>query len=456
MNLSELITLLDSYGELRYQIDSNSTLIMSKGNLVKNLSIQRKGFSARVLNGSGWGFASTSQLNNENIKKTISIAKNNAHFLNLKQGKADLLLPSKPIKLERDLSTKNSKLSGREKVEIISQLSNYIKKKYSNLSNITLSIIEDKVEKRVVTANSSYFHTIIPRAHIMCNFMMHNNNGMISDACILGGLGQFEDYYDKLDNFYQEIEKSYAHLVNKKSAVFAQSGISNVILAPDLAGILAHEAIGHTAEADFVRGGSIMKELMNKPVASEIVNLIDVPHTYKGQLCPVPVFVDDEGVEPITANIIENGILKNYMHNKSSALSYGVAPTGNARAGNCTDEPIIRMRNTMIVPGKDKLEDMIKSIKDGYYLSMPRNGQADKTSEFMFGISRGYQIKDGKIGKAIKETTISGVAVNLLKTITAISDDLTWLGMGTCGKKQRIAVGMGGPAIKCKVSIGGK
>ena len=229
-----------------------------------------------------------------------------------------------------------------------------------------------------------------------------------------------------------------------------------MILDSQLAGILAHEAIGHTTEADIVRGGSIMEELMGKQVASELVNLIDVPHTYKGKLCPRPVFVDDEGVEPITANLIENGILKSFMHNKNSALDYGVAPTGNARASQYSDEPIIRMRNTMIVPGKDKLDDMIKSIKDGYYLINPNNGQADKTSEFMFGVVRGYQIKDGKISKAIKETTISGIAVELLKSVSSISDDLTWSGSGTCGKKQGIAVGMGGPAIKCKVNIGGK
>ncbi len=456
MNLQELMTLLDGYGELRYQINSNSQLVMSNGTLVQNSTSENKGFSARILKGSSWGFASTSQLNIENIKRTINQAQNNANFLNVKQARADLLLPSRPIKLERDLSTKKKKLSSKEKIEIITELSEYVKNKYKDLANISLVIRDDKVEKNVITADGSVFKTVIPRGFIFCNFMMQNGAGMITEGCQLGGLGEFEDYHDKMDEFYEKIEEAYGHLINKKSAVFAESGVHDVILDSNLAGILAHEAIGHTTEADIVRGGSIMEELMGKQVASEIVNLIDVPHTYKGQLCPRPVFVDDEGVEAVTANIIENGILKSFMHNKGSALSYGVAPTGNARASQYSDEPIIRMRNTMIVPGREKLEDMIKTIKDGYYLINPNNGEADKTSEFMFGIVRGYQIKDGKIAKAIKETTISGIAVNLLKTITAISDDLTWIGSGTCGKKQGTAVGMGGPAIKCKVNIGGK
>ncbi len=456
MNLHELKALLNGYGELRYQINSNSLIVMSNGSLVRNSSTENKGFSARILKGGAWGFASTSQLNQENVKKIIGQAEKNAQFLFEKQAQADLLLPSRPIILERDLSTRKSRLSSKEKIELVSEINNQIRAKYKDLTTVTLMINEEKVEKNVVTWDGTDFRTVIPRAHLGCNFMIRNGNEMITESCRIGGLGEFEDYFAKVDEFYEKFAQAYEHLINKKSAVFAESGLHDVILDSQLAGILAHEAIGHTTEADIVRGGSIMEEMMGKQVASDIVNLIDVAHTYDGELCPRPVFVDDEGVEPITANIIEDGILKTFMHNKCSALSYGVAPTGNARASQYSDEPIIRMRNTMIVPGNDKLEDMIKSIKDGYYLIMPNNGEADKTSEFMFGIVRGYQIKNGKVAKAIKETTISGVAVKLLKTITAISDDLTWSGGGTCGKKQGIAVGMGGPAIKCKVNIGGK
>ena len=102
-----------------------------------------------------------------------------------------------------------------------------------------------------------------------------------------------------------------------------------------------------------------------------------------------------------------------------------------------------------------KLEDMIASIDDGYYLMKSSNGQADSTSEFMFGVIMGYEIKNGKLGDAIKDTTISGVAFDVLKTVDMISDDMKWSAGGMCGKKQWIPVGMGGPAIKCKLNIGG-
>ena len=114
------------------------------------------------------------------------------------------------------------------------------------------------------------------------------------------------------------------------------------------------------------------------------------------------------------------------------------------------------MRNTAILPGTDKLEDMIASIDDGYYLVTHGNGQADSTGEFTFGVPLGYEIKQGKLGKAVLDTTISGIAFDVLKTVTMVSDEMTWVNGGFCGKKQMIPVGMGGPAIKCKVTIGGK
>jgi TldD protein len=144
------------------------------------------------------------------------------------------------------------------------------------------------------------------------------------------------------------------------------------------------------------------------------------------------------------------------MHNKQSAMEFQMAVTGNARAFQFSDEPLIRMRNTAILPGEDRLQEMISSIDDGYYLVKPSNGQADSTGEFMFGVPLGYEIKKGRLGRALKDTTISGVAFNVLRSVTMVSDDMFWSNGGMCGKKQPIPVGLGGPAVKCRVSLGGR
>jgi TldD protein len=144
------------------------------------------------------------------------------------------------------------------------------------------------------------------------------------------------------------------------------------------------------------------------------------------------------------------------MHNKFSAQHLGAELTGNARAFGFYDEPLIRMRNTAILPGTSKLSDMIESIDQGYYFLRSSNGQADSTSEFMFGVVMGYEVKNGKIGDALRDITISGIACDMLKKVTTVSDDMTWSSGGMCGKKQMIPVGMGGPAIRCRVNVGGR
>jgi len=230
-----------------------------------------------------------------------------------------------------------------------------------------------------------------------------------------------------------------------------------VILGGILSGMLAHEAVGHTVEADLVLGGSVAGYNLNKRVASELVSLVDYAQTTFGKSVPLPIYADDEGTKAEDAPlIIENGILRGYMNNRESAEHFGMTPAGNARAYLFSDEPLIRMRNTCILPGTSKLEEMIASVEDGYYFLDTNNGQADTTGEFMFGVTGGYEIKNGKLGRPILDTTISGVAFEMLKTVDMVSDEVVWASSGMCGKKQPMPVGMGGPALRCKVMVGGK
>ena len=104
----------------------------------------------------------------------------------------------------------------------------------------------------------------------------------------------------------------------------------------------------------------------------------------------------------------------------------------------------------------DRLGDMIAAVDRGYYLKRVSNGQADWTSEFMFGITCGYEIRNGKLGRAIRDTTVSGIAFDMLKTVTYVGDELQWMPGTWCGKKQLIPVCIGGPALKCRITLGGQ
>ncbi|MEJ6950484.1 TldD/PmbA family protein [Natronospora cellulosivora (SeqCode)] len=454
--LKSFANFFEEYTELRLQENTKVALVLVNGDLVNNGKSSTGGISARVYKDGVFGFASSPVTDEKTVKELIKKAKENACILDELEKKKKKTLSGERFEIVKDFSTKKSRVSRKDMLDFIKDLYNYTSKKYNDIKSSTFVINNLDMEKNLFTSFAASAYTMIPRAILYISLSIEKDGSVYDSYEVFGGLGQFEDFYNDPAKFYESVDQVYKKVKEKSEGIYPEAGYKDVILDSKLAGILAHEAIGHTTEADFVKAGSIAKDFMNKKVASDIVNLVDFAYEYENAICPVPVYIDDEGTKPEDVVIIENGILKRFMNNKEYAIDLNDKPTGNARAFAFSDEPLVRMRNTAILPGTDKLEDMIASIEDGYYLTDTSNGQADSTSEFMFGVTNGYEIKNGKLGRAIKDTTISGVAFDMLKTIDMISDEMYWSNAGMCGKKQSIPVGMGGPAIKCKINIGGK
>lgn len=446
----------NGYTELRVQENRGTRIAIVKGNVTTNTHTVNSGVSARAYQNGYWGFASNPIISDGDIQRVIQSATENAHFLSHKELQKGNQLPVRNIHAINDYTTKNPVKTQSELLEFLMELDEYIHTHYPDLSSKTLVLQTLDMEKSLLTSDGSSAYSMIPRSIIYTALSMIKDGEPFEVYQTFGGLGQFEDSFESPKDLFPQIDKLYEHLREKAHGTYAAAGIQEVILDAHVAGILAHEAIGHTTEADLVLSGSVAGDLLGKPIASELITLVDFANHAQGKLCPVPVFADDEGTVAEDCTIIAGGILQRFMHNKETAMTFEHQLTGNARAYQFSDEPLVRMRNTAILPGSSKLEDMIASIDDGYYLMKASNGQADSTSEFMFGIVQGYEIKNGKLGRAIKDMTISGVAIDVLKSVTMVSDDMIWDCAGMCGKKQLIPVGMGGPAIKCKVNIGGK
>ncbi|WP_353894031.1 TldD/PmbA family protein [Proteinivorax hydrogeniformans] len=442
--------------ELRLQKNSNVAIALVNGNLVRNEKNTSSGISSRIYHKGVFGFAASPKIDEESVKKVLNKAKENAYRLSSLEKKNKGPLPHESFEVIKDFSTKKNLVSRKEMIDFLKALHQYATSTYKDLKSSTFVINNLDMEKSLLTSFGAAGYTLTPRTIVMISLSLEKDGVTYDSYEVLGGLGQYEDYFDNPKDLFVKVDETYKKVREKSEGVYPEAGYKDVILDSNLAGILAHEAIGHTTEADMVKSGSVAKDYLGQKVASELVTLVDFAYEYNGDICPVPVYIDDEGTKPKDAVIIQDGILKNFMNNKDLSVDLGHQPTGNARAYAFSDEPLVRMRNTAILPGKDNLEDMIASIDDGYYLTKPSNGQADSTSEFMFGVPNGYEIKRGKITRAIKDTTISGVAFDMLKTITMVSDEMSWSNSGMCGKKQGIPVGMGGPAIKCKINIGGR
>ena len=442
-------------GELRAQLNRDRRVVLLSGAPVVNQRSEVSGVSARVCRGGSYGFASAPEVDEATLRRVLKSAEDNAAVLDrhLNKGKA----ARQPIpRAVIDPGTAWMDAEQKTYLDYLRELDAWTAK-LPHLTSRTLVVACDSTEKHLVTGDGAEAHTAIPRCYIYAVLTGETKNGdPVELSKAFGGFGGFGDWFKDPGELHEAVEKLHAQLMEKREGVYARAGKCTCILGGELSGMLAHEAVGHTVEADLVIGGSVAGPNLGKAVASPLVSMTDFAHTAFGETAPLPVYCDDEGVQAEDVPLIRDGILVGFMHDRESAERFGDTPRGNARAYSFSDEPLIRMRNTAVHPGKDKLEDIIASVEDGYYLVNTNNGQADTTGEFMFGVTLGYEIKKGKLGRAILDTTISGVAFDMLKTVDMVSDTVVWESSGYCGKKQPMAVGLGGPALRCRLTIGGR
>ena len=386
----------------------------------------------------------------------IRAATDNARFLSRHTNQKMILPPSigtGTVPLNREIVDTEQQML----IDACRRIDAYIEANCPKLTSRTVVYTEDSQDRIVYSSDAYCGHLTTPRCYIYVMLDAESDTGVPVELFkAFGGYGSFADHFSDVKKYFPEIDKLYAQLMDKREGVYAEAGYKTVILGGNMGGMLAHEAVGHTVEADLVDGGSVAGPSLNKRVASDLVTMVDFAHTYNGETAPLPVYLDDEGTKAEDAELIRNGILTGYMNDRESAERYHMTAKGNARAWSFSDEPIIRMRNTCILPGTSTVEEMIASVDDGYYLIDSGNGQADLTGEFMFGVTCGYEIKNGKLGRALLDTTVTGVAFEMLKTVDMVSDKVEWSSSGFCGKKQPMPVGMGGPHMRCKIMIGGR
>lgn len=230
-----------------------------------------------------------------------------------------------------------------------------------------------------------------------------------------------------------------------------------VVLGPAESGVLLHEAVGHGLEADFNRKNlSNYSNRIGERVASEHCTIVDegLFSNMRGS-----INVDDEGNEPSSAVLIENGILRGYINDRMSAEILKTAPTGNGRRESYRCLPMPRMTNTYMRPGAHDPGEILSTVKRGIYAKRFGGGQVDITKgDFVFSVLESYLIEDGKITRPLKGVTLIGNGPDVMTKVVMVGNDLTFTEGGwTCGKDgQSVPVGMGIPTCKVsEITVGG-
>jgi TldD protein len=116
------------------------------------------------------------------------------------------------------------------------------------------------------------------------------------------------------------------------------------------------------------------------------------------------------------------------------------------------------MANTYIEKGEYDPGEIIKSVKKGFYANKFQGGQVEDSGKFTFSVSSGFLIENGKLTAPVKQATLIGSNVDILKKIAMVGHDLTFgLQTGTCSKEgQEVPVTDGCPTLKIsKMTVGG-
>ncbi len=296
---------------------------------------------------------------------------------------------------------------------------------------------------------------IRPMLVLRIGVIVERNGVKESASTGIGGRGDFNLFNDAaLQTAVSGMVKSA--LINLE-AIAAPSGSMPVVIAAGWPGMLLHEAMGHGFEGDFNRlGTSVYSGKLGERVAQPGITIVDdgtLPG-HRGSLN-----VDDEGQPTQCTTLIEDGILKGYMHDSLSARLMGLPPTGNGRRQSYAHLPMPRMTNTFMRNGKYDPQEIIGSVKNGLYLADLGSGQVDIVSgQYSFQTALAYMIENGKITTPVKGATLTGNGPETLRQISMAGNDLALdRGVAVCGKAgQSVPVCVGQPTLKVdNLMVGG-
>ena len=255
--------------------------------------------------------------------------------------------------------------------------------------------------------------------------------------------------FDELRGLEAEIRAAVAEQTAfLRTSVPVNPGKYPVVLSPEAAGVFAHESFGHKSESDFMLSDESMKDewQLGKAIGSSILSIVDFGGVSGSGFVPY----DDEGSKARKNYLIKNGVLTGRLHSAQTAAALEEALTGNARAVDCTFEPIVRMTTTYIEGGDLDFDQLIAPIKEGYFIKTIRHGSGMST--FTIAPSLAYEIVDGKLGRPVQISVLTGTVFETLGLIDGLTKDVKLLSFvtGGCGKMEQmnLPVGFGGPYVR--------
>lgn len=448
------------YVDVRFEEKHYEKITVDNGVLKEYSITKASGLGVRVLVDGFMGFTSTNNLSWGNVRNAIQKAIELAKALKNKGRRFELY----PVKAVRDKRKSPYKINPfdiepGEKVKLLLDLNK-------------LALAKENIRSAITGYGALYDHKIYVSsegAHIELDTVM-TGILQVSIACWSGKMERVVDSKSRIAGYEFIKETEWDDMVNEASSLALEAvkastpppGTYTVILAPEVVGLLLHEAFGHASEGDIVdAGASVLAGKIGEKVASELVTVVDegVVEGGKGYYHPY----DDEGVPKGKTVIVENGVLKTFLTSRYIARRLDLEPTGNGRAQDYAHTPIVRQTNYYIMPGDMKLEELLEDVKYGLYVTGKgaMGGEVNTgTGTFTFSVGVSRVIRNGELCEYVRGVSLSGSILETLKYIDGVGKDLVIRTnvFGGCGKGgQRVHVGHGGPHVRVKkIVVGGR
>ncbi|MCC7283914.1 MAG: metalloprotease TldD [Acetobacteraceae bacterium] len=370
-------------------------------------------------------------------------------------GEADVA----PRATNRRLYSPDNPLDGMDfaaKTALLSSIDAYARGRDARVRQVSATLSGEWQAVRIIRADGAVRADLRPLVRLNVAVVVERDGRRESGSFGSGGRFAYGAVVDDAA-WRAAVDEALRQALVNLEAVDAPAGELDVVLGPGWPGILLHEAIGHGLEGDFIRKGtSAFAGLVGRRIASPGVSVVDdgTLADRRGSLT-----VDDEGTPTGRTVLIEDGILKGFMHDRLSARQLRVAPTGNGRRQSYAHVPMPRMTNTIMLAGTEPPEALLSGIGRGLFAKNFGGGQVDITSgRFVFSASEAYLIENGRLGAPVKGAMLIGDGPTALTRITGVASDLMLdPGIGTCGKNsQGVPVGVGQPSLRIGgLTVGG-
>ncbi len=439
------------YADLRYEENRKTRISFRGKQLVEVASYETSGGHVRAYAKGGKAVASFSDLS-----RAGSMAEAAAASAAIAGGRRD-----KPLRLAEAPAITESFLissprdarhaSVQEKLDLVAHYNEMILREPTVAT--TEANYDEFVSHRIfVNSEGSVIEYDIVVANILGFIVTKRGDVMQRVRFAFGGNEDFGRLQHREDELEERVGIGRALL----DAEPAKAGLFPVILDPSESGVFIHEAFGHLSEADGLQNNPAFREKLKlgAPLGKPLLNVFDdsslpgLPGTY---------VIDDEGVHGVRTPLITEGVLSGRLHSRETAAEFGEPLSGNMRAVDAINTPVVRMSNICIEAGTDSFDDMVGSIEKGYYLVGAKGGQTSG-DQFTFGAQWGFRIENGRLGPMVRDINMSGELFSTLQAISMVGTDLEGSERGGCGKAgqaNRLS-GKQTPPIKIdQVTIGG-